>query len=88
MVLTKQTYNNQDKHKKPKETPKTKPKKTKLTLVQSPLMTSDQETDRAYSNKNYSSQSQHRAINIQNSHSHGTHMHQPASYAQFITVPT
>jgi len=39
MVLTKQTYNNQDKYKKEetqrytKETPKTKPNKTKLTLV-------------------------------------------------------
>jgi len=37
MVLTKQTYNNQDKHKKnPKiytETPKTKLNKAKLTLV-------------------------------------------------------
>ena len=37
MILTKQTYNNQDKYKKPKDIhnkpQKTKPNKTKLTLV-------------------------------------------------------
>jgi len=55
MVLTKQIYNNQDKQTKPKDIhkkpQKTKPNKTKLTLVKSPLTTSSQETDRAYSNK-------------------------------------
>jgi len=36
MVLTNQTYNTQDKHKNPEDTqdtPKTKPNKTKLTLI-------------------------------------------------------
>jgi len=55
-VLTKQTYNCHNKHKKTKdkqEVPqKTKPNETKLTLAYSPLTTSGQETDRAYSNKN------------------------------------
>ena len=53
MVLTKQTYNNQDRHKKPKDILKkfwklnlTKPK---LTLAYLPLTTSGQEIDRAYS---------------------------------------
>jgi len=45
MVLTEQTYNNQDKYKKHKDklkklqNAKTKPNKTKQTLVSSPLTT-------------------------------------------------
>jgi len=52
-LLTKQTYNSRDKYKKPKDkhkqTPKTKPNKNKLTLIQSPLAASGQ--DWVYSNK-------------------------------------
>jgi len=52
MVLTKQTYNNQDKYKKPKDIHKKPQKlnknKTKVTLVYSPLTTSGHETDRVY----------------------------------------
>ena len=65
MVLTKQTYSDLDKYKKPQKLNLTKPNKTKLTLVQLPLRHPARKRIGPTLTKNHSSRSPHWGLSLQ-----------------------